>query len=213
MASAGTAPKPESGPRGVAQVADAHFSAAIAGAYKIGPADVLDISVFNVPELSKTVQVADTGTVNFPLVGDVPAAGKTAQQLERELTAKLSAKYIQNPQVTVLLKENNSQLVTIEGAVKSPGVYPMKGDTTLLRSMALAGGIDTSVSDSTVLVLRNNGGKRSAAKFDVAAIQKGTAEDPPLQSGDVLVVGNSAIKAGFNTILKALPLAGLFAVL
>ena len=213
MASAGTAPKPETGPRGVAQVADAPSSAATAGGYRIGPADVLDISVFNVPELSKTVQVADTGTVNFPLVGEVPAAGKTAQQLERELTAKLSAKYLQNPQVTVLLKENNSQLVTIEGAVKSPGVYPMKGDTTLLRSMALAGGIDTATSDSTVLVLRDSGGKRSAAKFDVAAIQKGNAEDPPLQSGDVLVVGTSAIKAGFSNVLKALPLAGLFAVL
>ena len=136
MASAGTAPKPETGPRGVAQVADAPSSAATAGGYRIGPADVLDISVFNVPELSKTVQVADTGTVNFPLVGEVPAAGKTAQQLERELTAKLGAKYLQNPQVTVLLKENNSQLVTIEGAVKSPGVYPMKGETTLLQSMA-----------------------------------------------------------------------------
>jgi polysaccharide biosynthesis/export protein len=213
MASAGTVPKPETGSRGVAQVADAPSFAAAAGGYRIGPADVLDISVFNVPELSKTVQVADTGTVNFPLVGEVPAAGKTAQQLERELTAKLSAKYLQNPQVTVLLKENNSQLVTIEGAVKSPGIYPMKGETTLLRSMALAGGIDTTTSDSIVLVLRDSGGKRSAAKFDVAAIQKGNAEDPPLQSGDVLVVGTSMIKAGFNNVLKALPLAGLFAVL
>jgi len=175
--------------------------------------DVLDISVYQVPDLSKTVQVAETGTINFPLVGEVSAAGKTAQQLERELAAKLGAKYLQNPQVTVLVKENNSQRFTIEGAVKSPGVFPMKGETTLLQSMAMAGGIDTAISDSTVLVLRNSGGKRSAAKFDVAAIQKGKAEDPPIQSGDVLVVGTSAIKAGFSNVLKVLPIAGLFAFL
>jgi polysaccharide export outer membrane protein len=214
-ASAAVAPKREPGSNGDGRIvlaADTSTSATTPSAYRIGPADILDISVFNVPELSKTVQVAETGTVNFPLVGEVPAAGKTAQQLERELTAKLGAKYLQNPQVTVLVKENNSQRVTVEGAVKTPGVYPMKGGTTLLQSMAMAGGLDPS-SDSTVLVLRTSGGKRSAAKFDVAAIQKGKAEDPALQAGDVLVVGTSAIRAGFNNILKFLPVASLFAFL
>ena len=211
LGSAGAAPKQETGPRSdrrVTQAAGAPTSAATTDAYRIGPTDVLDISVFNVPDLSKTVQVAETGTVNLPLVGEVPAAGKTAQQLERELTAKLGAKYLQNPQVTVLVKENNSHKVTIEGAVKSPGVYPMKGETALLQSMAMAGGLDPN-SDSTVLLLRNNGGKRSAGKFDIAAIQNGNADDPAIQSGDVLVVGTSAIKAGFNNILKALPLVGI----
>jgi len=216
LGSVGVAPKQETGPKGdprVVQVADRPSSPATPGAYRIGPMDVLDISVFQVPDLSKTVQVAETGTINFPLVGEVPAAGKTAQQLERELAAKLGAKYLQNPQVTVLVRENNSQRFTIEGAVKSPGVFPMKGETTLLQSMAMAGGIDTATSDSTVLVLRYTDGKRSAAKFDVAAIQKGKAEDPPIQSGDVLVVGTSAIKAGFSNVLKVLPIAGLFAFL
>jgi polysaccharide biosynthesis/export protein len=174
--------------------------------------DVLDISVFKVPELSKTVQVAETGTINFPLIGEVPAAGKTAQQLERDLTAKLGAKYLQNPQVTVLVKENNSQQVTIDGAVKKPGVYPIKGQTSLLEFVAIAGGLESG-SDSTVLILRNTNGKRSAAKFDVSAIQNGKADDPTIQSGDVIVAGTSAIKAGFNNILRVLPLAGLFAVL
>ena len=69
--------------------------------YKIGAMDVLDISVFQVPELTKSVQVADTGTINLPLIGEVVVAGKTAQQVERDLTTKLGAKYLQNPQVTV----------------------------------------------------------------------------------------------------------------
>jgi polysaccharide export outer membrane protein len=90
-------------------------------AYKIGPLDVLDISVFKVAELSKSVQVADGGTINLPLVGEVPAAGKTAQEVETDLTAKLGAKYLQSPQVTVFVKEYNSQRVTVDGAVKKPG--------------------------------------------------------------------------------------------
>jgi polysaccharide export outer membrane protein len=181
-------------------------------AYRIGALDVLDISVFQVPELTKTVQVADTGTINLPLVGEVSVVGKTAQEVERALTAKLGAKYIQDPQVTVYVKEYNSQQITVEGAIKKPGVFPLKGKTSLLQVIALADGFDPN-SDWTVLILRQSNGKRSAAKFDVNAIQKGRAEDPLLQPGDVVVAGSSAIKAGFNSILKALPVAGLFSFL
>jgi polysaccharide export outer membrane protein len=193
-------------------VAEVGSSPTTAVACTIGSADVLEISVFKVPELTKTVVVADTGTINLPLVGEVPAAGKTAQQLERDLTSKLGARYLQNPQVTVMVKENNSQRVTIQGAVEKPGVYPIRGKTTLLELVATAGGFK-EYSDSTVLVLRSSQGKRSAAKFDVAAIQKGQAEDPTVQSDDVVVAGNSAIKKGFNAVLKALPIAGLFTIL
>ena len=181
-------------------------------AYKIGPMDVLDISVFKVPELSRTVNVSDTGTINLPLVGEIPASGMTTQQMERSLASRLGAKYLQNPQVTVIVKEYNSQRVTISGEIKSPGVYPLKGKTSLLQVVAMAGGFQES-SNSTVLVLRQSEGKRSAAKFDVSDIQKGRAEDPTLQAGDVVVAGTSALKKGFNSILKALPLAGAFAIL
>jgi polysaccharide export outer membrane protein len=177
-------------------------------AYEIGPLDVLDISVFQVPELTKSVQVTEMGTVNLPLVGEIPVAGKTAQGVERDLSNRLGAKYVQNPQVTVYVKEYNSQRVTITGAVKNPGVYPIKGKTSLMQAVALAGGL-VDVSDSSALVLRTSGGKRSAAKFNVSSIQYGDAEDPILQPGDQIVAGTSAIKSGFNTILKALPLAGV----
>ena len=108
--------------------------------YRIGAMDVLDISVFQVPELTKSVQVADTGTINLPLIGEVAVAGKTAQQVERELTTKLGAKYLQNPQVTVYVKEYNSHQVTIQGEINKPGVFPLKGTTSLLQLIALAGG-------------------------------------------------------------------------
>jgi polysaccharide export outer membrane protein len=102
--------------------------------------------------------------------------------------------------------------VTIEGAVAKPGVYPIRASTSLLQLVALAGGFGDS-SDSTVLILRKNGGKRAAARFDVSAIQSGKLDDPTLQSGDVVVAGTSAIKKTFNNFLKALPIAGLFAFL
>ncbi len=182
-------------------------------AYRIGTHDVLDISVFKVPELSKTVQVADNGTVNLPLVGAIKATGRTAREIEGELTKKYGDKYLQNPQITVYVKEFNSQRVTIDGAVRKPGMYPMRGQTTLLRAVALAEGLDTHTADDTVVVFRQKDGKRTAARFDIAAIRSGAAEDPTLQSGDVVVVGSSAIKQSFNNILKVLPSAGLFALL
>jgi polysaccharide export outer membrane protein len=182
-------------------------------AYKIGALDVLDISVFKVPELSKHAQVADSGTVNLPLVGEIPVAGKTAQQVERELAAKLGDKYLKNPQVTVLVKEYNSQRITVEGAIKKPGIYPMRGKTSLLQTIAMADGLDPN-SDSTVVVFRYTPeGQRSAAKFDIGNIRSGQADDPTLQGGDVVVVGSSAIKEGFNNVIKMLPLAGWFALL
>jgi polysaccharide export outer membrane protein len=180
--------------------------------YKIGPFDVLDISVFQVEELTKTVQVANTGTINLPLVGEVRVAGRTAQEVERDLASRLGAEYLQNPQVTVYVKEYNSQSVTVSGAVKKPGIYTIRGRTSLVQAVVMAGDFDDG-ADSNVLILRENDGKRMAAKFDVSAIQKGQAEDPILQAGDQIVAGSSAIKKGFNAILKAVPVVGTFALL
>ncbi len=163
-------------------------------AYKIGPQDVLDISVFKVAELSKTVQVADSGSINLPLVGEIPAAGKTAQDIERDLTKKLGAKYLQSPQVTVFVKEYNSQRVTVDGAVKKPGVYPIRGKTSLVQIIAMAEGLDSNRASSDVVVFRNVDGKRSAARFDLDEIRAGRAEDPVMQQGDVVVVDTSTAK-------------------
>lgn len=180
-------------------------------AYKIGPQDVLELSVFKVPELAKMVQVAESGTANFPLVGEVPAAGKTAQEVERDVTKRLGAKYLQNPQVTVFVKEYNSQRVTVEGAVKKPGVYPIRGRSTLLQFIAIAEGSDPNAG-SEVLVFRQTNGKRAAAKFDIDEIRSGKVDDPPLQSGDVIVVPTSATKEAFNNFVKVSPALNIFRV-
>lgn len=181
-------------------------------AYKIGPLDVLEVSVFKVPELSKTVQVADTGSINLPLVGEISAAGLTAQDVERDLTKKLGAKYLQNPQVNVFVKEYNSQRVTIEGAVKKPGVYPIRGKSTLLQIIATAEGI-TEVAQDDIVVFRETNGKRTAAKFSIAEIREGKSDDPMLQQGDTIVVGTSALAVGYQNLLKALPIGSFIALL
>lgn len=183
-----------------------------AAAYKIGPQDVVEISVFKVPELSKSAQVSEAGTVNLPLVGEVIVAGKTAREFEKELTRQLGAKYLQKPQVTVFIKEYNSQRITVEGAVKRPGVLPIQGTMSLLQAVAMSQGLEES-SDDTVLVFRNSNGARKAARFDVSEIRTGAADDPQLMAGDVVVAGTSALKKNFNGFLKVLPVAGLFALL
>lgn len=192
----------------LARAASPFVAAATPGSagYKIGPLDVLDITVFKVPDLSKTVQVAEAGTINLPLVGDVAAAGKTPSALERELQARLNAGYLKSPQVSVFVKEYNSSRITLEGAVKKPGVYPMRGHDTLLQSIALAEGLDRETSSTNVVLFRLENGVRSAARYDLADIRAGRTADPPVQTGDVIVVEDSMYKAGFQVFTKLLPL-------
>jgi polysaccharide export outer membrane protein len=180
-----------------------------AAAYQVGPQDVLDIAVFKVPDLSKTVQVSEAGTINYPLIGETPASGKTAREIEQDLTAKLGAKYLQNPQITVMVKEFNSQRVTIEGAVKKPGIYPLQGGMTLLQLIATAQGL-TNIAEDDAVVLRQENGRQKAARFALSEIRSAGAEDLPLQAGDVVIVNTSATKEAFEMLVKATPLARFF---
>ncbi len=177
-------------------------------AYKIGPRDVLEVSVFKVPELSKVVQVSEAGTINYPLAGEVQAGGRTAREIEQDLTKLLGKKYLQNPEISVFVREYNSQRITVEGAVKKPGVYPIVGGMSLLQATATAGGFEDT-AEQTVILIRQSGGKRSIGKFDVGQIRDGMAEDPQLEAGDVIITPTSDIKLGFNTVLRVLPLATL----
>jgi len=177
-------------------------------AYRIGPRDVLEIAVFKVPDLSKTVQVSEAGTLNYPLAGEIVAGNRTAREIEQELTKILGAKYLKNPAVTVFVKEHNSQRVTVEGSVVKPGVIPMAGGLTLLQAIAQAGGLGPH-AEKTVIVFRMADGKRVPAKYDVSDIRDGNAEDPQMQSGDVVIVPNSQMREGIDTVVKFLPLASI----
>jgi polysaccharide export outer membrane protein len=175
--------------------------------YQIGVQDVLEIVVFKVPELTRSVQVADSGSINLPLIGEVPAAGLTSQEIERELTRRLGASYLKNPQVNIYVKEYNSQRVTLEGAVRSPGVFPIRGKMTLMQALATAGGPDRDYASSDVMVFRTHEGLRSALEYNIDSIRTGEAPDPPLHSGDVVVVPTSNAKFAFQSFLKIVPAA------
>lgn len=181
-------------------------------AYKIGPLDVVEVTVFKVPDLTKTMQVAEDGTINFPLVGDVQASGRTAHEVEHDLAQRLGAKYLRDPQVTVLVKEFNSQRVTISGSVKTSGVFAIKGSTSLMQVVAMAGDIDTATDSGTVVIFRTIEGQRTAARFDIDAIKAGRANDPAVEPGDVVVVDSSATKVALSNVMKVLPLATTAAV-
>jgi polysaccharide biosynthesis/export protein len=214
-AATGFAPTPSAAQLAAAsQTADKLTAVAKPGsaAYRIGPLDVLDVSVFKVPDLTKSVQVADDGTINYPLVGDIPASGKTAKELEHDLKQKLGSKYLRDPQVTVFVKEYNSQRVTVEGPVKTTGVYAIKGRTSLVQVLAMAGGMNVDIASGDVIIFRTIDGTRSAAKFDVDAIKAGKAADPEVEPGDVVVVSTSDTKVAFQNFLKILPIATTAAV-
>ncbi|WP_244594583.1 MULTISPECIES: polysaccharide biosynthesis/export family protein [Methylosinus] len=179
-------------------------------AYKIGAQDVLEVVVFKVPELTRNVQVADTGTVNLPLLGEVPASGKTAQELERDLSARLGATYLRSPQVSVYVREFNSQRVTIEGAVKRPGIYPLRGKNSLIQLIAMAEGLDRDTASENVMVFRTHDGQRMAASFSLDDIREGRADDPAVQNGDVVVVPTSATKVVLSSFLKVTPALAAF---
>lgn len=171
---------------------------------------MLEVVVFKAPELTRSVQVADGGTINLPLVGEIVAAGKTSAQVERELASRLGATYMRNPQVNVYVKEFNSQRVTVEGAVKTPGVYPLRGKTSLMQALATAQGTDRDVASSNVMVFRTVDDQRVAAEFDVDAIRSGQAQDPLLRNGDVVVVPTSGSKVVFQNFIKITPLLAAF---
>jgi polysaccharide biosynthesis/export protein len=174
------------------------------GAYKVGYADVLDISVFKAPELARTVEVAESGTITFPPVGEVSVVGKTVRDIEHDLAKTLGAKYLRSPQVTISVKEFNSQPVTVEGAVMQPGLHALKGKTTLLQLIAMSGGIDRDVTDSTVVLFRNADGERHATKFNIDDIGTGQAPDPLIFPGDMVVANSSPLKAAWSEFIKAM---------
>ena len=131
-------------------------SARSAEVYRIATGDILDVNVFRQPDLSRTVDVDGAGQILLPLIGAMRAAGKTVRELETEITRVLGARYLQSPQVSVAVKDAAGQRVTVEGAVKSPGVRLARGQTTLLRILAESGGFTETADQTNVMMFRQS---------------------------------------------------------
>lgn len=172
--------------------------------YFIGPFDKLSIDVFGVPELTRdTVQTDASGQISFPLIGTVVAVGRTPAELAEEIESRLRGSYVRDPQVSVNLKETVSQVVTVDGQVIRPGLYPVVGKMTLMRAVATAGGMGEFADLEDVVVFRTVQGQRMAGLYDLKAIRAGAYDDPEVYANDVIVVGDSETRRLMRDLIQA----------
>lgn len=173
--------------------------------YLIGPLDKLDIKVFGVDDLSVKVQTDASGRISMPLAGVIEAAGKSPAEVATLIEAGLRGKYVRNPVVTVNLEDTVSQVITVEGEVKEPGIYPAVGRMTLLRSIATAKGTSEYARLEDVVIFRTVGGQKMAGLYNLKAIRQGNYVDPEIFPGDVVVVGDSQARRLFRDAIQVAP--------
>jgi polysaccharide export outer membrane protein len=205
-----------------------------AGDYVIGPQDVLQVAVFDQPDLGGKYSVELDGGFTFPLIGRVTAGGLTTQQVEDALKKKLQEGFFKNPQVTVSVDQYRSQRIFVTGEVRNPGAYALTGDMTLIEALAKAGSTLQSASDE-VLVVRGGkdateaiipdaAGARDIVKFNLEDLQSGAegAKNIALKDGDTIYVAKAELVYVFGqvknpaaygmksdtTVLQALSMAG-----
>ena len=159
------------------------------GEYEIGPEDLLDISVWKEKDLQKEVLVRPDGWITFPLVGNIEAKGKTALQLQEEITQWLK-QYIPNPVVSVSVKKISGYKIFVIGRVNKPGDYVVGRYIDVLQALSLAGGLTPFAEEGNIKIVRKQRGKETILRFNYAEVKKGRRleQNVTLQSGDVIIV-------------------------
>lgn len=158
--------------------------------FVIGNGDVLAISVWKQPDLSRSIPVRSDGRISLPLVGQVQATGRTPLMLEEDIAGKLQP-FLTEPEVTVIVEQINSQKFNILGRVAKPGSYPLTNLTTVLDAIALAGGCREFAKQKAIYILRvDPGGKESRIPFNYQDVIKGKniGQNITLQPHDTIVV-------------------------
>lgn len=174
--------------------------------YLIGPFDKLSIDVFGIENLSRReVQADASGQFSFPLAGTIDAGGKTPAEVEAIIAQRLRNNFVRDPQVTVNLRETVSQVITVDGQVRDPGLYPVVGQMTLIRAISTAKGVTEFARLEDVVVFRTVGGRRYAALYNLKAIRRGAYPDPEVYANDIVVVGESSARRLFRDMLTLLP--------
>lgn len=170
--------------------------------YVIGPFDQISIEVFGLPEFSRLVQADASGRVAFPLAGSIDANGMTPDELSARIVQALGP-MVRDPRVTVNITDTVSHVVTVDGQVQRPGLYPVLGNMTLERAVASANGLTEYARDEEVVLFRTVNGQDYAALYDLAAIRRGTYSDPPVYANDVIVVGDSPGRRLMRDLIQA----------
>jgi polysaccharide biosynthesis/export protein len=157
--------------------------------YLIGPLDLIEVKVLYAEDISRTVRVDSKGNISLPLIGEIKAAKLTSFELEKVIAEKLSKDLIQNPQVSVFIKEFTSLRMTVQGAVTRAGLYDFQGRATLLQAISMAGGVTEKANQQRIKVIRRlpSAGSQTL-EFDLFAVRLNKIDDPVLQNGDIVVV-------------------------
>lgn len=184
--------------------------------YRLGPLDTMAIKVFHEPDLSfDSLPVSLSGKISYPLLGELPVAGRSTAEVARQITDMLDARYLRHASVSVSLDRAANFTVTLDGEVRKPGVYQIPGARlSLLQAVALGEGVTDLAKLDEVIVIREIDGKRYVARFDLTDIRAARMADPQIQQSDVIVVGYSRFTSLFKIALAALPAtAALFVAL
>jgi polysaccharide export outer membrane protein len=163
--------------------------------YKIGPEDLLEISVFEDEKLNKTVRVSSQGNISLPLLGILRVMGLTASELEKEIRDLLAEKYFQNPNVSVFIKEYRNQRISVIGAVEKPGVFDVTGQKTILEMLAMAGGLAGSPKENAgqlLFLIRSGRQDDETSKEEKISGEEGT-KTFVIDLEELLVKGNLAL--------------------
>jgi polysaccharide export outer membrane protein len=156
--------------------------------YIIGPRDLLEIKVFELPELNQTVRVSEDGSITIPLLNRVIVGGMSKDAAERKLAELLEERFVKNPQVSVFIKEYQSRLVAVIGAVENPGMYELVGRQNLLQMISKAGGIRENASSQLFILREGQTSNSGALAIDLEdLLSNGNQKlNVPLQPGDVI---------------------------
>ncbi|MEW6380225.1 MAG: polysaccharide biosynthesis/export family protein [bacterium] len=157
--------------------------------YYLGPEDILEVSVWKEPNLTRQVVVTPDGKISFPFVGEISAKGATVKELEEKIKKAISS-YIPEAVVTVMLVQAKSMNVYVLGAVARPGVYTLGRSINVLQALALAGGLTPFAREDRITIIRDNEGRTAKLAFDYRKIRKGKSleQNILLKSGDVILV-------------------------
>lgn len=168
--------------------------------YALGPLDKISIEVDGMPDLLREVVVDGQGMVSYPLAGSVSAAGLTTTQLARTLEERMRENHVRDPRVSVNFVEPVSQLLTVDGEVNKPGLYPVYHNMTLIQAVALAGGNTEFARTSSVLIFREVSGQQYVGLYDLKAIRYGNYADPAVYPNDRIVVSESESRRFLQTL-------------
>lgn len=158
-------------------------------AYLLGPEDVIKVSVWKDEPLTQEVVVRPDGMISFPLVGDVPAADRTVEEVRLELVKRLS-KFMPNPHVSVMATKLHSYKIYVTGRVNKPGEFLVGHYTDVLQALSLAGGLTVYAAENDIKIMRREKGEQRVFRFRYGDVRNGNAleQNILLQRGDVVVV-------------------------